>query len=208
MKKIDVVDVTLRVATELNKDLSFRETLAVSKSLEKIGVNAIELPSIQNKKEQAVVSRTIAEDVNATISVACSDANSVEQVFEPIKGAKNSRICIAMPVSTTQMEYFYHAKAPKMLEKIAQAVEKAKEFAQVEFVAIDASRAEEGFVEQCAKTAFEKGASIVTLCDDAGIYSQMNLQPLLKRLREFAMLKFTFSHLINSKWLLQSLSKR
>ena len=32
MKKIDVIDVTLRIATEvLNKDLSFRERLSISK---------------------------------------------------------------------------------------------------------------------------------------------------------------------------------
>ncbi|MBR2871741.1 MAG: hypothetical protein IKB98_10305 [Clostridia bacterium] len=185
MKKIDVVDVTLKVASEqLNKDLSFRERLSISKSLEKMGVNAIELPSILNKKDQAVVSRTIAEDTTATITVACSDAKTIEQIFEPVKSAKKSRIAVTFPVSTTQMEYFYHAKAPKMLEKIAQVVAAAKEFAQVEFVAKDATRAEQGFVEACAKTAVENGASIITLCDDAGIFFPDEFASLVKKVKE------------------------
>lgn len=185
MKKIDVVDVTLKVASEqLNKDLSFRERLSISKSLEKMGVNAIELPSILNKKDQEVVSRTIAENTSSVVSVSCSEVGAIEQIFEPIKGAKKARIAVTFPISTTQMEYFYHAKAPKMLEKIATTVAKAKEYAEVEFVARDATRAEKGFVEECAKTAVENGASIITLCDDAGVFFPDEFATLVKKVKD------------------------
>ena len=190
MKKIDVIDVTLRIATEvLNKDLSFRERLSISKNLEKLGVNAIELPSALQKNEQAVVSRTIAEDTNCVVCVSCDNENDLEQVFAPIKGAKNSKISVVLPISTTQMEYFYHAKAPKMLEKIAKIVAKAKEIAQVEFVAKDASRAEQGFIEQCAKTAYENGASVITLCDDAGILFPDEFALLVKKVKDACPIK-------------------
>lgn len=186
MKKIDVCDVTLRVSVEqLKKDLSFREKLSISKNLEKMGVTAIELPSILDKKEESVICKTIAESVeNSILSVACQSEKQVNEVYDCIKNAKNACVQIVYPVSTVQMEYVYHAKAPKMLEKIANAIKGAKQtFENVEFIALDATRAEDGFVVECAKTAFENGATTITLCDDGGVYFPDQFAALVKQVK-------------------------
>ena len=186
MRKIDVCDVTIRVSMEqLKKELSFREKLSISKLLEKMGVNAIELPSILDKKEECVVCRTIADGVEkACLSLDCGGEKNVQMVYDCVKTAKAKRLQVVFPVSTVQMEYVYHAKAPKMLEKIANAIKSAKAVCeQVEFVALDATRAEDGFVCACAKTAFENGASIITLCDDGGVYFPDQFACLVKQVK-------------------------
>jgi 2-isopropylmalate synthase len=75
-----------------------------------------------------------------------------------------------MPVSTAQMEYFYHVKANVMQEKIKELISASVNVCEnVEFVARDAFRAEQGFVAQLAKVAYEAGAKEMTICDDAGV---------------------------------------
>lgn len=172
MKNITVSDVTLSVyASEGKKELSFREKLSVAKNLEKIGVNVIELPACHNKKEETVINKTVAEGAPAvTLAIDCGTTKEdMAFAFDSIKNAKNKRMQVVLPVSVVQMEYFYHLKSPKMLEKIESAVKTASEFGtEVEFVAKDATRAEDGFVVEVAKTAKNAGASIITLCDDNG----------------------------------------
>ena len=67
------------------------------------------------------------------------------------------------------MEYLCHVKAPAMLEKIKLLTSQASKLCKdVEFVALDAFRAEEGFLVDCVKTATENGANAITICDDNG----------------------------------------
>lgn len=187
MKKIEVLDITLRAFNEAQKDLSFREKIAVVKKLELTGVNAIELPSISNNKEDAIVYKTIAEEVsNATICMpVCDLEGCMERAIDCLKNAKSKRLQVILPVSTVQMEYVYHLKAPKMLEKIVALVEKGvnKGF-DVEFVALDATRADEDFVISCAKSVYEKGAKIITLSDDAGIFFPNEFANLVKKVKD------------------------
>lgn len=173
MKKLFVSDYTLRAKTdELKKTISFREKIAVCDAIVKTGVNAIELPVLSAKKEDAVVYRTIAQSAGnciVCIPVGVSD-ESFESALNCAKYAKNAKLQVVMPTSTVVMEYTYHLKAPKMLDKIALICDKASKTGYgVEFVAKDATRAEKGFVAKCAKVAVENGASEVTVCDDAGI---------------------------------------
>lgn len=171
MKKITVSDVTLKAVQEQEISLTFREKLAIAEKLDLARVDAIELPILINSKENEVIYRTIAQTVkNATVKVAVGfDAESIKTAYECVKGAKAICLQVVAPVSTAQMEYFYHMKAPAMANKIAELIKQAKEYcACVEFVAQDAFRAEEGFVVECAKIAYENGACCMTVCDDAG----------------------------------------
>ena len=171
MKKIAVSDITLKIATAQDISLTFKERLLIAEKLDASGVDAIELPELINSKENEVIYRTIASTVkNSTIVVPVgSSKESLELAYECVKDAKNICLQVAFPVSTVQMEYFYHLKAPAMLAKIEEMVKASKQICNcVEFVAQDAFRAEEGFVKECVKIAVESGASIVTVCDDSG----------------------------------------
>ena len=186
MKNLYVSDTTLRTQCEvLKKALSFRERLNIASSLEKSGVDAIELPALTGGKEDEVVCRTIASGAGCKVCISAgSTQESLEAAFKCVEGAAKPCIQVILPVSTVQMEYMYHLKSAKMLERIAQLCAAAAALCQdVEFVARDASRAEPGFAAACCKTACENGAKAVTLCDDGGVYFPEELAALVKEVK-------------------------
>ncbi len=171
MKKIAVSDNTLFAVAEEKKTLTFREKLNVSAALDACGFDNIILPQLLNEKENAIVYRTVASTVeNASVTVSVSDVSKIESAWESVKDAKNPSISIVVPVSTVQMEYQYHLKTTKMLDKITALCESAKKYTDNFSVVLkDATRAEDGFVKNCAETASKAGAKYITIVDDAGI---------------------------------------
>ena len=170
MKKITVSDVTLLQADKM-KETTFREKLSIASALDLSGVDCIELPALNGSKESEVTYRTIAESVkNARIAINVGmDDNAVATAYECVKGRGEVILQVVVPVSTPQMEYIYHLKAPAMLEKISSLVKSCVNYAPTEVVALDATRAEDGFLKIVATTAAEAGAFAITVCDDAGI---------------------------------------
>ena len=171
MKKIIVSDITLKAVKEQDLSLTFREKLAIAQKLDASCVDAIELPALINSKENEIIYRTIASSIKNAVVKICAGSNleSLKMACECVKGADKFSLQVAMPVSTAQMEYFYHLKAPVMQAKIVELVSAAKELCDsVEFVALDAFRAEDGFVVACVKAACEAGATEITISDDAG----------------------------------------
>ena len=187
MKKICVSDVTLKAVDEQDFSLTFREKLAIAEKLDSLLLDYIELPALTNSKESEIIYRTISSSLkNAIVKIPVGDSEqSLEFAVKCVKKAKKVCLQVILPVSTALMEYSYHVKAPMMLEKIANLVSLARTKCElVEFVALDAFRAEEGFVESCAKTAFEKGASIITICDDEGVALPEDYPILIKKIKD------------------------
>lgn len=171
MKKIIVSDATLKVANKKGLNLSFREKLAVAEKLNALGLDAIELTELLGLKENEIICRTIASACSSSIvKIPVGDSvKSIEETFSCVKCAKKLSLQVIMPISTALMEYNYHKKAPQMLEKIVELVKCASSYCDdVEFVAIDAMRAEDGFVETVAKAVYDAGAKMITLSDDEG----------------------------------------
>ncbi len=183
MKTMIVQDTTLRVQCEvMKKELSFRERLNIAARLEKAGVDAIELPALSGGKENEVVSRTIANTVGCMVCIPAGDDPAA--AYKCIAGAASGCLQIILPISTVQMEYMYHLKSAKMLEKIGAMCKAAAALCpNVEFVARDATRAEAGFAAQCCAVAAENGATVVTLCDDCGVCFPEELAALVKEVK-------------------------
>ena len=169
MKRIFVTDFSLN---NTEGQISFRDKTNIAKTLDSVGVDAIELAPLKNVKEDTVVNRTIAGMVkNCTVKISCGmTAQSIEEAFNSINCANDPCLQISIPVSTVQMEYLYHVKAPQMQEKVVELVKTAKEKCdKVEFKCMDATRADREFLKSVCTIAAENGAVAVTLCDDAGI---------------------------------------
>lgn len=168
MKNINIVDMTLcrNAAT-----LSFKEKIEIVRQLEKLNVNTIEIPAILDKKADSLLIRTISSFVkNSVLSVAVGmSVDGAEDAAQALSGAENPRMRIELPVSPVGMEYTCHKKAPKMIELINALVSAAKtKCDDVEFCAIDATRAEEKFLIDAINTSIGAGATLITLCDTAG----------------------------------------
>ncbi|MBO5926968.1 MAG: hypothetical protein J6Q38_05385 [Clostridia bacterium] len=187
MRKINIADVTLKkLSEEREVSLLFREKSAIANNADLLGVDAIELPIIKNQREDAIIYKTIAQNVqNAVLAIPVGfDKESVSFAWECIKNAKKPRLQIELPVSTIQMEYTYHVKQEKMLDKIVELVKEAKSFCKdVEFSALDATRANIDFLVLAVKTAQENGATMVTICDNAGISTPDEISNVVKTIK-------------------------
>ena len=188
MRTINIADITLK---KLSEDraimLLFREKSAIANCADKLGVNSIELPAVKNLREDTIIYKTIAQNVqNATLAIPVGfNKEDVKSVWECIKDAKKPRLQIELPVSTIQMEYMYHVKQSAMLEKIAELVKEAKLFGNdIEFSALDATRADVDFLISAVREAELNGANVITVCDDAGVSTPEEIGALVSKIKE------------------------
>lgn len=188
MKRINVADITLKkLAADRAVNLLFREKSAIANCADVLGADAIELPAVKSLREDTIIYKTIAQNVqNAVLAIPVGfSQEEVEAAWGCIKEAKKPRLQIELPVSTIQMEYTYHVKQAKMLEQIGVLTQAAKAFCEdVEFAALDATRADIEFLIAAAKEAESKGACMMTLCDDAGISTPEEIGALVAKVKE------------------------
>lgn len=166
MKNIKITDATLC----RNTALSFKERIEIARLLERLKVDAIELPQIDSVKSDTLLVKTVSSFVKDIKISVCAGftARGVEYAAAALNNCENGEIRIEMPVSPVGMEYTCHKKAPAMTELIKELVSAAKEKCQkVQFCAVDATRAEERFLADAITTAIGAGATAVTICDTA-----------------------------------------
>ena len=188
MKKINVTDITLKkLSQDRQVALLFREKTAIAACADAIGVNAVELAPVKSVREDTIIYKTVAKNIkNAALAIPVgADSDGVAAAWECVREAAKPRLQVELPVSTVQMEYTYHLKADKMLSKIAELTKAAKELcADVEFSALDATHADEDFLIAAAKEAEANGATLVTVCDDAGISMPEEIAELAAKVKE------------------------
>ena len=191
MRKIKIADITLKKLSEEREiSLLFREKSAIANKAELLGADVIELPSIKNYREDAIIFKTIAQNVqDAVLAVPVGfEKENIAKVWECIKYAKKPRIQIELPisnVSTLQMEYTYHVKQKKMLEKICELIKEAKTYCEdVEFSALDATRTSIEQIISVVKEAEKNGATLINICDDAGSSTPEDIANIIKKVKE------------------------
>lgn len=188
MKKIEITDITLKkLSQDRAVSLLFREKTAIAACADLLGANAVELAPIKSVREDTIIYKTIAQNVkNAALAIPVGfSKEGVADAWECVKEAEKPRLQVEVPVSTVQMEYTYHVKADKMLAKIAELTAEAKKNCEdVEFAALDATRADEEFLIQAAKEAEANGAGIITICDDAGVALPGEIEALVKKVKQ------------------------
>lgn len=187
MKKITITDVTLRDdSSQKGIALSFKEKIEISKLLDNLCVDTIELSSIVNLKTDILLYRTISSLMKNS-SVSCpvgGSASDIDNAWEAIACAKYPKLVVRLPLSTVQMEYICHKKPEKMLEYIKELVSyAASKCPYVEFCAEDATRAEKDFLITAIKTAVLAGAKAVTVCDTAGSMLPEEIKAFIKMLK-------------------------
>ena len=170
MRKIVISDATMKQASE-NFRLTFKEKIELSKLLDRLGVDYIELEGIKNDRTDSLQIKSIATAVTESgIAVPVElSAESVEKTWAALRCAKRPRLQIYAPASSVQIEYLCHTKPAAMLAAVEETVKCASTHcADVEFIAGDATRSEDDFLAELIGTAIKAGATTVTLCDTAG----------------------------------------
>ena len=187
MKKIYISDYTLKINTDAETPLSFKEKIEIARNLDKMHLDVIELAPIKNEKTDILLAKTILPFLkHGVLAIPVgNDEASVEVAYNAVSGADKARLQVRVPTSPVQMEYFCHKKPAAVLESIKELVEKAVSFGvETEFVAEDATRSEIPFLSSAIETAIGAGAAIITLCDDAGTMLPEELGAFVARVRE------------------------
>lgn len=169
MKKVIVADSTL----SQNGTFGFKESIEIAKQLEKLNVDIIELPGIKNVTKDVLLIKTIASFVKSgIISVdGGTSADDISVVADALKTVLKPRIRISLPVSDVGMEYGFHKKGPAMAKFAGELVAFANsKCVDVEFCALDATRADKNTLTDIIKSAVSNGAKTVTLYDKEGIF--------------------------------------
>ncbi len=167
MKQIKIADSTL---CRENSHFSFKEKIEIARQLENLNVDVIEFPEIINAKADVLLVKTISSFVkNSVISVAAGiGADSVENAIASLSSAKMPQLRVELPVSPVGMEYICHKKPDKILAHIENVIKMAKPVvSNIEFCAVDATRAEPDFLKAAINTATEAGATSISVCDSA-----------------------------------------
>ena len=167
--------------------LSFREKIELCRLIDKLGVSAIDLCPIRQKKIDRLLVKSICSAVrNAVIAVpvALNDEESIRITWEALQEAPKPRLQVAVPVSSVQMEYLLHMKADAMLRSLEQTICECRKLTdEVEFIAQDATRSDPVFLTKAISAAIEAGAGIVTLCDTAGVMMPDEISAWIEQLK-------------------------
>jgi len=191
MSKIIIADATLRRKAEIAAEhggasYGFKAVIETAKLLDRAGIDIIEMGPVANKKTDGLIIKTAAAAVSAKLAVVVGmSAEQIDLTWDTLKFAKSSRLIVALPVSAVQMEYLCHKKPAAMLENITSLVSHAASLCNdVEFAALDATRADSEFICNAVNAAVSAGASSVTLCDTAGIAMPWEFAELITYVRE------------------------
>lgn len=171
MKNITVADMTMAVVTA-DTALTFREKTEIARCLDRMCVDVIEFAPIVNEKTDTLLRRTVAPLMkNSILSQRTGyDEASVDVAWSAVSTAKNPRLSVAFPLAAAQMEFVCRMKPKAVLEAIPAVVAKAKSYTgDVEFRAVDATRAEYPFLLSAITAAIKAGATTVTVCDTASL---------------------------------------
>ena len=170
MRNIVIADRTVVLKSQAkDTSLSFKEKVEIARLLESANVQVVEFPAVENLKIDTLLLKTVCAFLkNSTMSVCTGmTEDGVVNAWNAITSASKPRLSVAIPLSPVQMEYVCHRKAPKMIELITALITKAASLCKdVEFVALDATRAEKDFLYEAINSAINAGATTVTICDD------------------------------------------
>ena len=183
MKQIKISDATMKQFSE-SFYLSFKEKIELSKLLDRLGADVIELEGIENPRIDSLRIKSIAtavKDSCIAVPVSMND-KSIEDTWCALKLAAKPRLQVCAPTSAVQIEYLFHKKPDAMINSIRESVAKCASLCpDVEFFANDATRSEQDFLTLAIKTAIDAGATTVTLCDTAGNMFPSELESFVSR---------------------------
>ena len=83
MKKLQLIDMTLR---QENREMTFKEKLEIARSLDRLKVDALEVPPISGSKADQLANRTIASMISCRISAAVELSDAADRYPAEISG--------------------------------------------------------------------------------------------------------------------------
>ena len=186
--KLVIFDTTLRDGEQSpGIALTPSEKLLIAQQLEKLKVDVIEAGFAASSPGDWEGVNLIAQNIkNSTIaSLARCHPDDIEQAWEAIKVAKDSRIHVFTSTSEIHMEHMLRKSKDEILKDAKESVKYAKKLCEdVEFSAQDATRTDKDFLIEVLKTAVEEGATTINVPDTVGYATPQDYLELLSQVYE------------------------
>ena len=186
--KLVIFDTTLRDGEQSpGIALTPSEKLLIAQQLEKLKVDVIEAGFAASSPGDWEGVNLIAQNIkNSTIaSLARCHPDDIEQAWEAIKVANDSRIHVFTSTSEIHMEHMLRKSKDEILKDTKESVKYAKKLCEdVEFSAQDATRTDKDFLIEVLKTAVEEGATTINVPDTVGYATPQDYLELLSQVYE------------------------
>jgi len=185
--KLVIFDTTLRDGEQSpGIALTPSEKLLIAQQLEKLKVDVIEAGFAASSPGDWEGVNLIAKNIkNSTIaSLARCHPDDIEQAWEAIKVAKDSRIHVFTSTSQIHMEHMLRKSKEEVLKDAKESVRYAKKLCDnIEFSAQDATRTDKDFLIEVLKVAVEEGMAVKTRQDQFGVEIQAETQEIFETSR-------------------------
>ena len=186
--KLVIFDTTLRDGEQSpGIALTPSEKLLIAQQLEKLKVDVIEAGFAASSPGDWEGVNLIAQNIkNSTIaSLARCHPDDIEQAWEAIKVANDSRIHVFTSTSEIHMEHMLRKSKDEILKDTKESVKYARKLCEdVEFSAQDATRTDKDFLIEVLKTAVEEGATTINVPDTVGYATPQDYLELLSQVYE------------------------
>jgi 2-isopropylmalate synthase len=171
-KRIIVYDTTLRDGEQSpGASMNADEKLRMAVQLERLGVDVIEAGFPASSAGDFESVRRIAAEVRGTQIAAIARAipGDIDRAWKAIRGAALPRLHVFLSSSDIHLKYQLKKTRGEVLHQARAAVERARAYTgNVEFTAMDATRADREFLRDILGAAISSGATTVNIADTVG----------------------------------------
>jgi len=182
MKKPLFFDTTLREG-EQTPTVIFKpeEKLELAKKFDEFGVNYIDVMPAVSENEKKTVKRLVEENLNAEITATCRLKK--EDINDAID-CDVKRVALFTPTSDILLKYLAKIDREENLKRSIESIEYAKSHGlKVDFVTVDASRADENYLQQFIKKMSEK-VETVFVADSMGCWTPKKTYEVVKSVKD------------------------
>jgi len=180
--RIAILDTTLRDGLQ-GRSMALESRLEIFAGLDRAGVDIIEAATFSPKAEDPEpVRRAIAAIERAVVCVlAYPDAGAIDRAGEAIKNRHQSRIHVFNSVLAGKED------SASILDAIADTVGRARrQIDDVQWGALDASRADRDFVCRAVECAISAGAGTINIADTMGLMLPDEFGALVRHIADHA----------------------
>jgi 2-isopropylmalate synthase len=186
-ERILIFDTTLRDGEQSpGATMTTPEKIEVARQLARLGVDIIEAgyPAASPGDLQAV--QMIGREVRGVVVAGLARVQfvDIDAAWEGVRTAENPRIHTFVNASPIQMQYQLRKSPDEVVEMARAAVRRCKSYlSDVQFSAMDATRADWDFLCRLFAVAIEEGATTINVPDTVGYTTPEEMTRLLEYLK-------------------------
>ena len=185
--KIKIFDTTLRDGEQSpGCSMNLEEKLKVFETLQYLNVDVVEAGFAIASEGDFEAVREVSKLAKNTIVCSLARANKadIERANQALSFAENFRIHTFIATSDLHMKYKLQMTRDKVLEKITESVNYARNFTDdVEWSAEDGSRSDFDFLCKCIDAAIKAGATTINIPDTVGYCMPLEYQEIFKKIK-------------------------